>query len=52
MTGPTASAVAYNYGETTADAAQVVGAARPGAVHQKCFEDCVQGPVSQKEVEE
>jgi hypothetical protein len=48
--GPTASAVAYNYADTAADAPQVAGASRPGAKAQKCFGDCVADPVSADDV--
>lgn len=50
--GPTSSEVEFNYGETTAEATQVVGAARPGARRQRCFAECAAQPVLPEEVAE
>lgn len=52
MTGPTSSNVAYNYGDTTPDDAQLAAAARPGAKSQLCYADAVASPVSAADVAE
>lgn len=48
----TASAVDYNYAETTAEEGSVAGAARPGARKQRCFSDAVASPTTAAEVAE
>ena len=50
--GPTATPVDFAFAPATAEAAAVLGAARPGARTQRCFSECVAQPTPAAEVDD